>query len=66
MFGTPWGRFGGWEPPDEYVLLSAHFNSWDGGSGATDNGSGTVTMMEAMRILRAACHRPRRTNPVGH
>jgi hypothetical protein len=40
--------------PDEYVLLSAHFDSWDGGSGSTDNGTGTITMLEAMRILKAA------------
>ena len=37
--------------PDEYVMLSAHFDSWDGGTGATDNGTGTMVMMEAMRIL---------------
>ena len=36
----------------EYVMLSAHFDSWDGGAGATDNGTGTLTMMEAMRILK--------------
>ncbi|HEU5050916.1 MAG TPA: M28 family peptidase, partial [Gemmatimonadales bacterium] len=36
--------------PDEYVMLSAHFDSWDGSSGATDNATGTVTMLEAMRI----------------
>lgn len=40
----------GTEKPDEYVILSAHFDSWDGASGATDNGTGTLTMMEAMRI----------------
>ena len=37
---------------DEYVMLSAHFDSWDGGTGATDNGTGTLVMMEAMRILK--------------
>lgn len=56
----------GSERPDEYVLLSAHFDSWDGASGATDNGTGTVTMLEAMRILKAAYPRPRRTILVGH
>jgi Zn-dependent M28 family amino/carboxypeptidase len=48
------------------VILSAHFDSWDGGSGATDNGTGTVTMMEAMRILKAAYPNPKRTILVGH
>jgi carboxypeptidase Q len=56
----------GRELPDEYVLLSAHFDSWDSSSGATDNGTGTVTMMEAMRILRQVYPNPRRTIVVGH
>jgi carboxypeptidase Q len=56
----------GSELPNEYVMLSAHFDSWDGGSGATDNGTGTLTMLEAMRILRAAYPQPRRTILVGH
>jgi carboxypeptidase Q len=52
--------------PDQYVMLSAHFDSWDGGSGATDNGTGTITMMEAMRILKLVDPHPRRTILVGH
>jgi carboxypeptidase Q len=56
----------GSELPDEYVLLSAHFDTWDGGSGATDNATGTVIMMEAMRILRQVYPNPRRTILVGH
>ena len=56
----------GSEKPDEYVMLSAHFDSWDSGSGTTDNGTGTVVMMEAMRILKAAYPRPKRTILVGH
>jgi carboxypeptidase Q len=52
--------------PGEYVMLSAHFDSWDGASGATDNGTGTITMMEAVRILRAVYPNPRRTILVGH
>ena len=56
----------GSELPNEYVMLSAHFDSWDGGSGATDNGTGTITMLEAMRILKAAYPAPRRTILVGH
>src|SRR5690606_18837840 len=49
-----------------YVMLSAHFDSWDGSSGATDNVTGTVTMLEAMRILKAAYPNPKRTILVGH
>mgnify|MGYP002780679666 FL=1 len=56
----------GRERPNEYVVLSAHFDSWDGASGATDNGTGTVTMMEAMRILRRVYPNPKRTILVGH
>lgn len=56
----------GTERPDEYVVLSAHFDSWDSASGATDNGTGTVMMMEAMRILKLAYPNPRRTILVGH
>ncbi len=56
----------GSEKPNEYVILSAHFDSWDGGTGATDNGTGTLTMMEAMRILKLAYPNPKRTILVGH
>jgi len=56
----------GSEKPDEYVVLSSHFDSWDGGSGATDNGTGTLTMLEAMRILRQAYPHPKRTIIAGH
>jgi hypothetical protein len=52
--------------PTEYVMLSAHFDSWDGGTGATDNGTGTLVMMEAMRILKAVYPNPKRTILVGH
>jgi hypothetical protein len=52
--------------PNEYIVLSAHFDSWDGSSGATDNGTGTITMMEAMRILKLAYPNPKRTILVGH
>jgi carboxypeptidase Q len=47
-------------------MLSAHFDSWDGASGATDNGTGTLVMMEALRILRQVYPNPRRTILVGH
>ena len=56
----------GTEKPDEYVMLSAHLDSWDGGSGATDNGTGTLTMMEAMRVLKKVYPQPKRTILVGH
>ncbi len=42
-------------------MLSAHFDSWDGATGATDNGTGTLVMMEAMRILKTTYPNPKRT-----
>jgi carboxypeptidase Q len=56
----------GTQKPEEYVILSAHFDSWDGGTGATDNGTGTIIMMEAMRILKKLYPNPKRTILVGH
>jgi hypothetical protein len=56
----------GSEKPDEYVVLSSHFDSWDGSSGATDNGTGTITMLEAMRILKKVYPHPKRTIIAGH
>lgn len=59
------GRIEGKEKPDEYVILSAHFDSWDGGQGATDNGTGTITMMETMRVLKKLYPNNKRTILVG-
>ncbi|MEO5511125.1 MAG: M28 family peptidase [Longimicrobiales bacterium] len=56
----------GGEKADEVVMFSAHFDSWDAGSGATDNGTGTLVMLEAMRILKQAYPNPKRTLMAGH
>lgn len=37
---------------DELVMLGAHFDSWHGGTGATDNAAGSAVMMEAARVLK--------------
>ncbi len=42
----------GKEKPNEYIILSAHFDSWDGAQGATDNGTGVIAMMETVRALK--------------
>jgi hypothetical protein len=60
------GEIKGTETPNEYIVLSAHFDSWDGGTGATDNGTGTLVMMEAMRLLKKFYPNPKRTIIVGH
>jgi carboxypeptidase Q len=46
---------------DELVMLGGHIDSWHTGTGATDNGAGTIVMMEAMRILKALGVQPKRT-----
>ncbi len=60
------GTIRGSRKADEYVMLSAHFDSWDGASGTTDNGTGTLIMMEAIRILHKVHPSPQRTIAVGH
>jgi carboxypeptidase Q len=46
---------------NEIVLLGAHIDSWNGGTGAADNASGCIVMMEALRILKNLDIAPRRT-----
>jgi carboxypeptidase Q len=46
---------------DEIVMIGAHFDSWHGGTGATDNASGSSVVMEAARIIQALGLKPRRT-----
>ncbi len=50
---------------DEVVMIGAHFDSWHGGTGATDNGTGSAVCMEAMRILKTLGLHPRRTIRIG-
>jgi hypothetical protein len=38
---------------DEVVMIGAHLDSWQGGTGATDNAAGCAVMLEAMRVLKA-------------
>lgn len=59
------GEIRGRELPNEYVMLSAHYDSWDAASGATDNGTGSTVMLEALRILSEAYPNPRRTILLG-
>ncbi|WP_343608800.1 M20/M25/M40 family metallo-hydrolase [Chryseobacterium oranimense] len=59
------GIIKGKEKPEEYVILSAHLDSWDGAQGATDNGTGTLTMLETMRILKKYYPNNKRTIVIG-
>lgn len=53
----------GTEKPDEVVIISGHFDSWDGpgSTGCLDNGTGSSTALEAARILGKAGAKPKRT-----
>ena len=51
------GEIPGTTKKDEVVMLGGHFDSWQGGTGATDNGTGSSVAMEALRIL-ATLHKP--------
>ena len=51
------GEIPGTTKPEEVVMLGGHFDSWQGGTGATDNGTGSSVAMEAIRIL-ASLHKP--------
>jgi hypothetical protein len=50
---------------DQIVMVGGHLDSWIAGTGATDNGAGTVVAMEVMRILTSLGVKPRRTIRIG-
>lgn len=50
---------------NEIVMVGGHFDSWHGGTGATDNATGSAVAMEALRILKATGLQPRRTIRIG-
>jgi len=51
----------GSEKPDEIVVLGAHLDSWDLGTGTTDNGTGAMVVLEAARALQKSGLQPKRT-----
>ncbi len=51
----------GSDKPDEVVILGAHLDSWDLGTGATDNGTGSMAVLEAARALQKLGLKPKRT-----
>ena len=50
---------------DQVVMLGGHFDSWHGGTGASDDGTGVAAVVEAVRILKALNLQPRRTIRIG-
>jgi carboxypeptidase Q len=55
------GEIRGRELPDEVVVIGGHFDSWDVGTGSTDDGGGCVATWEALRLMKKLNLRPRRT-----
>ena len=55
------GELRGRERPDEIVLVGGHFDSWDVGTGASDDGVGCIVTWEAVRLLKQLGVRTRRT-----
>jgi carboxypeptidase Q len=51
----------GREKPDEWIVVGAHFDAWDYGTGAQDNGSGAAMVYEAARAIQALGRPPRRS-----
>jgi carboxypeptidase Q len=51
----------GRDRPEEVVVISGHLDSWDVGTGSTDDGGGCVAVWEALRVLKQLDLRPRRT-----
>ncbi len=51
----------GSERPDEWILIGAHLDSWDFGTGAQDNGTGAISVLEVGRALMALDKAPRRS-----
>lgn len=59
------GEIVGREAPKEIVLVGCHFDSWDVGTGASDNGVGCIVTWEALRLMKTLGIQPRRTVRVG-
>ena len=55
------GEIRGRERPDEVVVVGGHLDSWDVGTGSTDDGGGCVVTWEALRLMKKLNLRPRRT-----
>ncbi len=61
VFGEITGR----QLPDEIVLVGCHFDSWDVGAGASDDGVGCIATWEALRLMKKLGLQPRRTVRLG-
>jgi carboxypeptidase Q len=55
------GEIKGSEKPDEFVILGAHLDSWELGTGALDNGCNAALVVDALRAIKASGVKPKRT-----
>jgi carboxypeptidase Q len=55
------GEIRGRERPGEWILIGAHLDSWDFGTGAQDNGTGVASVLEVARAMKALGRAPRRS-----
>ena len=55
------GEIKGAEKPDEFVILGAHLDSWELGTGALDNGCNSALVIDALRTIKATGLKPRRS-----
>ena len=58
------GEIRGREKPDEFVLLGAHLDSWDLGTGALDNGCNAAMVIDAARVIHASGNVPAAVDPL--
>src|SRR3989441_11968938 len=56
------GEIRGYEKPDEVVILGAHLDSWELGTGGLDNGCNAALVIESARAIKATGRLPRRTS----
>ncbi len=61
LSGNAIGEYRGRELPEEIVVIGGHIDSWDVGDGSSDDGSGCMMAIEAVRLLAKAGLRPKRT-----
>ncbi|UAA37633.1 M28 family peptidase [Paraneptunicella aestuarii] len=55
------GEITGTEKPEEVVLIAAHLDSWDEGTGALDDGAGVGVVMAAAKLIKETMGSPKRT-----
>ena len=58
------GELRGSEKPDEFVILGAHLDSWELGTGALDNGCNAAMVIDALRAIKAVRRKAKAIDPL--